>query len=296
MAKPGIGLIAPSGQLMDAEGLERAIEYFSKRGWRVVAPAALKRVHQRFAGTDEARVEAVHAMAARDDVQVVLAMRGGYGLSRLLDRFDYKLLAASNKRYVGHSDFTGFLCAALARAKLRGFSGPVASYDFGGQHHSHFMEEHFWRMLEEGRDEIAVEGGCVQAGRVKGKLWGGNLALLSHLAGTPYLPKVAGGLLYVEDVNEHPYRVERMLLQLKLAGVLKSQRALILGDFSAYKLAPNDNGYNMDALVDYLRGILDIPVVAGLPFGHIRDKLTLPFGGPATLAMERGGWHLAYAA
>ena len=294
--KPGIGLIAPSGQVVDVAALERSIDYFRARGWRVVAPAALKSAHQRFAGTDAARVAALHAMAARDDVQLVLAVRGGYGLSRLLGQIDYAQLARSGKRYIGHSDFTALLCAGYAKARMHGYSGPMAGYDFGAPRPSGFTESHFWRMLEEGRDQVEVQGGSDGAFRARGTLWGGNLAMIAHLAGTPYLPRIKGGLLFVEDINEHPYRVERMLLQLHHAGVLARQRALILGDFSEYKLAPNDNGYDFSTMVAHLRETLDIPVVTGLPFGHVRDKLTLPFGGKAELVAEKGGWQLGYGA
>jgi len=294
--KPGIGFVAPSGQVLDKEALERSIDYFRARGWRVVAPAALTRAHQRVAGSDAARVAALHAMAGREDVGVVLAVRGGYGLSRLLGQIDYARLAQSGQRYIGHSDFTALLCAGYARAGLRGFSGPMAGADFGARQPSAFAEAHFWRMLEQGRDEIEVSGGSVDVLRVSGRLWGGNLALIAHLAGTPYLPRIRGGILYVEDINEHPYRVERMLLQLHHAGVLARQRALILGDFSEYKLAPNDNGYDFAGMVAHLRETLGIPVLTGLPFGHVRDKLTLPFGGKATLTTEPGGWRLRYRA
>ena len=125
--KPGIGFIAPSGQLLDHEGLERAIAYFEGRGWRVIAPKAVRVAHQRFAGTDASRIAALHVMASREDVEVVLAVRGGYGASRLLESIDYELMAKSGKRYIGHSDFTAVLCALHARAGLEGFSGPMAS-------------------------------------------------------------------------------------------------------------------------------------------------------------------------
>ena len=294
--KPAIGLIAPSGQVTDQEALERGIAYFRARGWRVVAPAVVKRAHQRFAGDDQARLAALHAMAARSEVKIVMAARGSYGLSRLLGRIDYKLLAQAGQRYIGHSDFTALLCANLARAGMHGFAGPMAGYDFGAAHVSAFTEQHFWRMLDEGHDEIEVRGGSDSALRVQGRLWGGNLAMIASLVGTPYLPRVRGGLLYVEDISEHPYRIERMLLQLQHAGILRTQRALLLGDFSGYKLAPHDNGYDFATMVAHLRETLDIPVVTGLPFGHVRDKLTLPMGGKAVLRAEKGGWHLAYGA
>jgi muramoyltetrapeptide carboxypeptidase len=294
--KPGIGFIAPSGQVLDAEALERAIAYFRGRGWRVVAPAALAHAHQRFAGIDARRVHALHAMAARDDVQLVMAVRGGYGLSRLLDRIDYALLAKSGKRYIGHSDFTALLCAGYAHGRLAGLSGPMAGYDFGARSISPYTENHFWNMIDHGQDAVSVTGGSPGAFRAAGPLWGGNLALIAHLAGTPYLPRIRGGLLYVEDINEHPYRIERMILQLQYAGVLARQRALILGDFSEYKLTPGDNGYDFATMVAHLRESLPIPVITGLPFGHVRDKLTLPFGGKAVLEAGRDGWQMEYRA
>lgn len=292
--KPGIGFIAPSGQVLDPEALERAIAYFRARGWKVVAPAALAQAHLRFAGIDARRLHALHAMAARDDVQLVMAVRGGYGLSRLLDQIDYALLAKSGKRYVGHSDFTALLCAGYAHGKLAGLCGPMAGYDFGARGISAYTETHFWNMIEQGRDEVSVAGGSAGAFGAAGPLWGGNLALIAHLAGTPYVPRIRGGLLYIEDINEHPYRVERMILQLQYAGVLARQRALILGDFSEYKLAASDNGYDFATMVAHLRVSLPIPVFTGLPFGHVRDKLTLPFGGKAVLEAGRDGWHLEY--
>ena len=295
--KPGIGFIAPSGQLLDAASLLRSIDYFKARGWRVVAPAAIRSVHQRFAGDDAARVAALHAMAARDDVDLVMAVRGGYGLSRLLGKFDYARLAASGKRFIGHSDFTALLCAGYANGKLAGIAGPTACHDFGAAHVSAFTERHFWRVIDGLPDAITVP--CVlprgaPRGSFKGRLWGGNLALVAHLAGTRYLPKISGGLLFVEDINEHPYRIERMLYQLLHAGILGRQRALLLGDFSAYKLAENDNGFDFDSMVAHLRAHLQIPVLTGLPFGHVRDKLSLPFGGMAALEIGRGEYRLGY--
>jgi len=282
--------------VIDAEALERAVAYFAARGYKVVAPVALTRKHQRFAGDDDARLAALHAMAARSDIELVMAARGGYGLSRLLDRIDYGLLAKSGKRYIGHSDFTALLCAGYAHGKLAGYSGPMAGHDFGARGINAFAETHFWNMIEQGRDEVSVKEGSAGPWRASGLLWGGNLAMVAHLAGTPYLPRIRGGILYLEDINEHPYRIERMILQLHHAGILSRQRALLLGDFSEYKLASNDNGYDFATMVAHLRESLEIPVFTGLPFGHVREKLTLPFGGKAVLQAGRDGWHLEYRA
>lgn len=292
--KPGIGFIAPSGQVTDGAALERAEAYFRARGWRVVIPAAVRAVHQRFAGTDRARLAALHAMAARDDVQLVMAVRGGYGLSRLLAGIDYAALAASGKRFIGHSDFTALLAAGWAHARLPGIMGPTACYDFGAEQVSPFTEAHFWRVIEGEPSEVEVACASPREVELRGRLWGGNLALVAALAGTPHLPRVRDGILFIEDINEHPYRIERMLYQLIHAGVLGRQRALIFGDFNGYRLAPNDNGYDLPALVAHLRGVIDIPVLTGLPFGHIRDKLSIPFGAPARLAIGRRAYRLSY--
>ena len=292
--KRGIGFIAPSGRLLDEAGLERAIGYFKAHGWRVVAPAAIRRVDQRFAGSDAVRLAALHAMAARDDVDIVMAVRGGYGLSRLLDGIDYPLLAGSGKRFVGHSDFTALLCAGYAHGKMRGLAGPTATYDFGAVEVSPFTESHFWRVIDEGNDEIVVADRATRTGNFAGRLWGGNLALIAHLAGTRHLPRITNGILYVEDINEHPYRIERMLYQLLHAGVLARQKALLLGDFSEYALGASDNGFDFESMVEHLRTRLAIPVLTGLPFGHVRDKLTLPFGAPAMLDVGRREYRLRY--
>ena len=120
----------------------------------------------------------------------------------------------------------------------------------------------------------------------KSTLWGGNLAVLTALLGTPYFPQVSRGLLFLEDVAEHPYRVERMLTQLLQAGVLAKQRAVILGQFTDYKLVPHDRGYKLKTVIDWLRGQLKIPVISNLPFGHVATKVLLPVGARAQLLVE----------
>jgi muramoyltetrapeptide carboxypeptidase len=162
--------------------------------------------------------------------------------------------------------------------------------DFSREAPSDFTMRHFWDCLrhpEHAIDAALPEGGPDNpALDLEGLLWGGNLSMLVHLVGTPYLPAIEDGILFVEDVNEHPYRVERMLLQLLHGGVLARQKALVLGDFSNYRLSDYDNGYDFNAMLAWLRRELEIPVVTGLPFGHIRDKVTLPVGAIAHLRSD----------
>jgi muramoyltetrapeptide carboxypeptidase len=127
---------------------------------------------------------------------------------------------------------------------------------------------------------------------VNGIAWGGNLAMVMSLMGTDYFPRIDGGILYLEDIAEHPYRVERMLLQLMQAGVLQRQRAIVLGDFSGYRLAPADNGYDFDAMLAYLRATLPCPVLTGLEFGHGARRVTIPFGARAQLECDGEVWRM----
>ena len=291
--RPGVGFIAPSGQVLDPAALERAVAYFKARDFRVFCPAAVSRTHQRFSGNDSVRLAALHTMLARDDVDLVMAVRGGYGVSRLLDRIDYDLVARSGKILAGHSDITALTAAAHAQVKAIGYCGPTACYDFGAEAVSAFTEQHFFGVLHHAQHRIEVTTSNPQAFQARGHIWGGNLAMIAHLVGTPYLPRINNGILFVEDISEHPYRIERMLYQLHHAGVLQRQRALVLGDFSGYRLQANDNGYDFDAMVDHLRARFSLPIVTGLPFGHCRDKVTIPFGARALLDVTRSGFSLS---
>jgi predicted GNAT family N-acyltransferase len=195
---------------------------------------------------------------------------------------------------MGHSDFTAFQLAALAHAGLVTYSGPMAAYDFGAATPSAFTLEHCWRLLDSGRDVVTcgIEGPDLAC---EGTLWGGNLALVAHLAGTPHLPRIDQGILVLEDIGEHPYRIERMLHQLRFAGVLERQRAVVLGTFNGFDPTPNDNGYDFAAMLAHMRAHCAIPIVTGVPFGHCPDKLTLPVGGRCTLTVRAGAADIALA-
>ena len=299
-----IGLIAPSGQILDPQALDRAVAYFESEGCKVFAPAAIRAQHQRFAGTDATRLRALHAMVARKEVDVIIAVRGGYGLSRLLGQIDYEAIAQSGKLLCGHSDFTALSLALYAKTKTISLAGPTALFDFGaepdGDHDlaahniSSFTAQHFWQTLHDRADEISFATRPTKSFDVRGRLWGSNLKMLVSLIGTPYLPKIKGGILFAEDINEHPFRIERMLYQLLHSGVLAQQKALVLADFSGYKLYPNDQGYSFDEMVKHFASVCPIPVLTGLPFGHIRDKVTLPIGAMARLQVQSNHARLGF--
>jgi len=290
----GIGLYAPAGFATEPAAIERAATRLRAQGHRVVVDSTCTARWQRFSAPDDERLAAVNRMAEDPEVELAITVRGGYGWSRLLDRLDFRALAAARKRWMGHSDFTAFQLAALAHAGMKTFSGPMAAYDFGAETPSAFTLEHCWQLLGSDRCEVecALDGPDFAG---EGTLWGGNLAMIAHLVGTVHFPRVDGGVLFLEDVGEHPYRVERMLYQLHLAGVLARQRAVLLGTFNGYTLTDNDNGYDAATMVAHARSRFNARIYTGLPFGHVPEKLTLPVGGRCTLEVKGGRGRIAFS-
>lgn len=291
----GIAIVAPGGYPPDEAALVRAIALLEQRGCVVHNYYSAEGKYQRFGGTDNARAAQLHAAADDPDVHIVMALRGGYGMSRLLPMLDLQGLAASGKLFVGYSDFTALHLALLAATGAGSFAGPMACSDFGLAAPSDFTLCDFWQCLTNATHTVTATTPNNPAIEVEGTLWGGNLAMLTHLLGTPYFPQVDNGILFLEDVNEHPYRVERMLLQLLHAGVLGRQRAILLGDFSSYRLSEYDNGYDFNAMLQYIRARVATPILTGLPFGHIIDKVTLPVGSTAQLISGKNEFRLAMA-
>ncbi len=281
-----LGLVAPSGFLPIPAVIDRAAGFFSRQGWRVIAGESVFAREQRFAGPDALRLAELQRFATDPSIDLVLSARGGYGLSRLLDRIDYAAIRARGARLAGYSDFTAFNLAYLARGGVS-FAGPSAG-DFGAEQPDPFTVEHFFGVLQSRSYavEVALDG---PARTLEGRLWGGNLAMLVSLLGTPFMPRVRDGILFVEDVNEPAYKLERMFLQLAHAGVLQRQAAVVLGDFDPVTPMPNDNGYGLPDVIERLRKAGGVPVYSGLPFGHVPRKLTLPVGGRARLVVRRGG-------
>jgi len=290
----GIGLYAPSGFAQDPAALTRAVDRLEAMGHRVVVDPTCRGRWQRFAAPDDERLAAVLRMAEDPRVELAITLRGGYGWTRLLPRLDFDALARADKCWLGYSDFTAFQLAALARTGMKTFAGPSATGDFGARELSAFTIDNCFGLLDAQthRVDCSLDGHASFA--AAGTLWGVNLAMVAHLAGTPYMPQIDDGILFLEDVGEHPYRIERMLYQLHHAGVLERQRAILLGQFTEYEPNGNDNGYDLNAAAAQIRSLLSIPVLTGLPFGHVADKLTLPTGGHCELDVSDGRARLTF--
>ena len=288
----GVAIVAPGGYSPDTGALPRAIALLEARGCLVHNYFDPGQLHQRFGGTDDARLQQFNAALADPDVQVILVLRGQYGMTRLLDRIDYRALADSGKIVVGFSDVTALHMALYAKTGALSYAGPMAAGDFGAPAPVDFTLNDFWACLAGPTHTVAGAGAGNPDVDVRGRGWGGNLAMVMSLMGTPYVPQIDGGILFFEDIAEHPYRVERMLLQLHQSGVLARQKALVLGDFSGYRLTPADNGYDFEAMLAYVRDALPIPVLTGLEFGHGARRVTLPFGAQGHLVCAGGQFSL----
>ncbi|EKN5542360.1 muramoyltetrapeptide carboxypeptidase [Salmonella enterica] len=289
-------LIAPSGYCINQQAALRGVQRLTDAGHQVENDEVIRRRYQRFAGTDAERLADVNSLASLTSPDtIVMLVRGGYGASRLLDRIDWQALASRQQRdpllICGHSDFTAIQAGLLAQANVITFSGPMLAANFGAETLNTFTEQHFWLALRKAQFTVEWQGDGPQCD-VQGTLWGGNLAMLISLIGTPWMPTIDKGILVLEDVNEHPFRVERMLLQLEYAGILNRQSAIVLGSFSG--AAPNeyDAGYSLESVYAFLRSRLSVPLITGLDFGHEQRTVTLPIGANATLKNTRQGTQL----
>jgi len=290
---------SPAGVIAKAAAVRLAVRRLKALGFDAsIDESALAR-SQRFAGDDDTRLAAIHRVA-RAAPSVALATRGGYGLTRLLDRLDWKLLAKSverGTRWVGQSDMSSLQLGLIAHTKVgKGaapitWAGPLAADHFGRSDEAGGVDEVTRDAFREAMTgELEAIGFRTEPGfdglHVKGTLWGGNLTVLLSLMGTPHWPGIKGGILFLEDVNEHPYRVERGLLQLQQAGVLGAQKAVLLGHFTAWKPSPLDRGFGLKTVVAHLRSVCKTPILTGLPVGHVPTLVPLPVGARATLATQ----------
>lgn len=319
-----IYIYSPSGAVRDKAAFKRGVQRLKVLGHEVEIDSAALQSVQRFAGDDAERLKSIERAAA-SGADVAMMTRGGYGLSRSLPLINYKQIAKSIKQglqWVGYSDFTALQAALYAKTGAVTWAGPALCEDFGrapdADGHSFTTQAASDDIMEACFDDL-VQGVCEGAGwmipaadmksatnsialspnntpakgqlvfknsKINGQLWGGNLAMLTSLLGTPYLPPIKKGILWFEDVAEHPYKVERMLLQWQHAGILAQQKAIVFGQFSNYKLTPHDKGFKLQTVIERLRSQLRIPVLAGLPFGHVPTKVCLPFGQQVTLMTE----------
>ena len=305
-----IYIYSPSGAVRDKPAFRRGVARLKKMGHEVEVDTDALSSHQRFAGDDATRLASIHR-AASSGADVALITRGGYGLTRILPGVDYKKVARAidgGLLFVGISDFTVLQCALQAKTGAITWAGPALCEGFGVQspHDSvaltepdEIMQACFEDLLSGQAEGTGWRQSRIPVSGVKtptpsqpelrihnATLWGGNLTMLTTLLGTPFFPEVKGGVLFLEDTGEHPYRIERMLTQLLHAGVLARQKAIVFGQFTDYKLVAHDKGFKLPTVLDWLRSQVKTPILTNLPYGHVQTKVLLPVGARVDLVTD----------
>jgi muramoyltetrapeptide carboxypeptidase len=279
-----VALVAPAGPLRNESDLQRAIENVRSFGWDpIVGDNALARDGY-FAGDDTRRSMDLNRALADDAIDAVWCLRGGYGAMRILHVVDYDAINRRPKPIIGYSDITALHSAMAARCDVVSYHGPTARASL-----TTFTRESLACALVHGGDSCgtAPEARVLRGGSAHGVLAGGNLALLSALAGTPFAPRLSGTILVLEDIDEAVYRVDRMLRQLLMAGLLDGVRAIVFGACTNCPEASDDGVRRLDDVIVEIAEAVDVPAIAGVPIGHIDDQWTLPLGAPASLDADR---------
>ena len=279
-----VGLIAPASPL-DEASVRGAVRYLRQAGYGVKLSYGYRQAQGYLAGSDESRAAELNAMFRDPQVKAIVCLRGGYGSPRILDRIDYALLEKNPKVLVGYSDITALLNAIHAKTAMVVFHGPMAKELSEGL--TPFTSRYFWSAFQprsalfddwgHGLPESKSRLTTVVPGQAEGVLVGGNLSVVTCTLGTPYEIKTQGAILFLEEVSEKPYRIDRMLNHLRLSGKLAQVRGVLLCRFTNCEpAAENDSGLET-IFKDYF-GELGVPVLAGFPAGHVPDQVTLPVG------------------
>jgi len=287
-----IGVFAP-GFFPDETKLRNGLAYLRDRGFRLTEGESLYQRHGYFAGTDQVRINDLHKLFADPDVDAIICARGGWGTLRLLNSIDYELIRKNPKLFVGYSDVTTLQLAFWTRSGLPSISGPMVAVEMGSGIEE-FTADHFWEQVFNEKRSYRVRftdhGASVwQGGRAQGLLLGGCLSMMSHQLGTIYSPDYTGCLLYIEDIGEEPYKIDRYLAHLKTAGVFDNISALIIGTFiDCVDTNEKRNSFTVEeVLMDYFMNAA-YPVVYNFPYGHGDIKLSMPVGIPGELDTETG--------
>ncbi len=287
--KATIGIISPSSPQRDEARLHRGIRYLESLGYTIVVGRhAFSTDGAYLAGSDEQRRHDVESIFADRRIDAIFCARGGYGSARLLDDLDWSLIRKNPKLFVGFSDTTALQLALWKKARLVTFSGAMASVDMADTFAPE-SEEWFWRALTSSKPLGSIQQpwplDVIQRGTASGRLIGGNLSVVASMIGTPYMPKLTDSILVLEDVGEETYRIDRMLTQLRLAGLLQQASGLVTGQWSQSARPLGTTPHRaVDVVLRDVATHVPGPVLSNLMYGHESRKLTLPFGVMTTMS------------
>lgn len=289
-----IGLISPASSPDELSRIEESTKYLEKLGYKVKVGKNVGKYYGYLAGRDNERLKDLHTMFQDKTVKAIMCLRGGYGAFRLLDRIDYKLIAKNPKIFVGYSEITAINNAIFNKTGLITFAGPMPAVDFVNAISS-YTEEWFWKIITTNKKLGKIKYPeqqqlpYINKGQAEGKIIGGNLAVFSALVGTEFFPDVKGKILLLEDIDEKPYKIDRMLNQLRLAKAFKGLKAILLGRFvDCYEQDPNKKTLSLGEIIENYMKPLKIPTLYTFPHGHIKDFVTIPIGIKIKMNATRG--------
>jgi muramoyltetrapeptide carboxypeptidase len=275
-----VALIAPAGPLQKDDELPRAIENTRALGWDPIVGENARQRLGYLAGDDRARLDDVNRALADPSVDALWCLRGGYGMIRILDGIDYHALETNPKPIIGYSDITAFHAAVQRKCWLVSYHGPTAREALTPFSRDSLERAVVARTNSCGR---AAKARTIAGGKADGRLAGGNLAVLASLCGTPYAPDLTDCILVLEDINEPVYRIDRLLQQLKLSGILRGCKAIAFGECVKCGDDAGANARSLDEVLGEIAGEARVPCVTGIPVGHIAEQWTIPLGAMATL-------------
>jgi muramoyltetrapeptide carboxypeptidase len=265
-----------------------------KLGYRVEIGENVGKKRGYLAGSDDERLSDLHAMFENKNINAIFCVRGGYGSGRLLDRIDFNLIRKNPKILVGYSDITALQMSIFKKTGLVTFAGPMVATDFSGKINK-YTEENFWKILTDNKKIGRLSNPrnerffALTKGRAEGIILGGNLAVFTSLFGTKFFPDLKGAILIIEDIGEEPYRIDRLLNQLKLAKVFDSVNGIILGRFvDCYEKKKTPDSITLNEVIEHYMAKLKVPVLYNFNHGHIKENLTIPFGVKCKVNLSRG--------
>ena len=279
-----IGLVSPASTPNDMQKLDNGIRYLEKNGYRVKLGENVGKSNGYLAGSDQERANDINTMFKDKSVKAIFCIRGGYGASRILDKLDYKVINNNPKIFVGYSDITALQMAFLQKTGLITFAGPMVATDFSSEI-SHYTEEYFWEIITskkklgriEQSDKSKMPG--ISKGNAYGRIIGGNISVLSALIGTEYFPDLKNRILIFEDIDEPPYKIDRILNQFRLLKVFKLLNGIVLGRFvDCFEHDTSKKTLTLGEVMEFYLKDLNIPVLYSFPHGHIKDMITVPYG------------------